>query len=242
VTRFGTLPAPFPYDRSGDVIARDDILYVGNFLLDYLKINSDAEIRIANALDISKAGELAELTPYLPQFRTPGAPWPPTGWTGGRGAMDDPRVGPSSERNVPRWDGLPMLTRSTEFPDWPGGGVPTSTRFAPYVARPLFHVEPGLPASEEPRVDTLYLYRANQYMLDPGPTNTDGKPMWLHYWGDLHGEVSWVGAPIWNFERTQLQQVMDRVLGRFGLQRNPNPATRVGPGSAHDRTTGREGV
>jgi hypothetical protein len=240
-TRFGVLPAPFPYDRSGDRPARNDILYSGNFLFDFMKLNADTEVRITNPQDLSKAGELHGMTPYLPANRTPGAPWPPTGWTGGRGPTDDPRVGPSSERNVPRWDGLPTLTITTEFPNWPGG-VPQSTPFAPFIARPLFHLEPGLPPDAEPRLDTLYLYRANEYNLSPVPTNADGKPIWLHYWGGLHGEVSYVSAPIWYFERTQLQQVVERVLRRFGLQKISDPRRWTGPGSAHDPTTRREGT
>jgi hypothetical protein len=239
VTRFGSnSPAFFPYSgqlTGGARPSRDSILWPGNFMYDYMKLYSQLDkVDIAGAGDIlSDLDELYAMTPYLPEYSTPGAPWPPEGPppVTERGPADDPRVGPAASRNVGRWAGLPLLTFTTEFPDWPTA-LPTTTKIVPYVSLPNAITEGAPPVSV---LDTLYLYRAKAFRLKASRDWPDGKPVWLHYWGSAHGQVNWTSAPIWLFERTQLQLVADRILAQFGFTRNTDPRTWTGPGSVRDR-------
>jgi len=242
VTRFGgSTPAFYPYNgqlTGGARPSATSILWPGNFLLDYMKVYSQMDkIDNAGAGDIlSDIDELVGMTPYLPEYRTPGAPWPPEGPppVTERGPADDPRVGPSSERHVGRWAGLPMLSFTTEFADWPTA-LPTSTKLVPYVSLPNVATE-GSPSVSV--LDTLYLYRAKQFRLRSARDWPDGKPVWFHYWGAAHGQMNWTSAPIWLFERTQLQLVADRILAQFGFTRNPDPRTWTGPGRVRDDRDG----
>ena len=239
VTRFGTAsPAFFPYTgqlAGGTGPSRDSILWPGNFLYDYLKLHSQMDrIHYAGAGDdLFDEDELVGATPYLPEYRTPGAPWPPEGPppVTERGPADDPRVGPASSRHVGRWAGLPLLTITTEYPDWPTT-LRTSLETVPYVSLPNEITEGSPPLSV---LDTLYLYRAKQFRLRAARDWPDGKPVWFHYWGGAHGQVNWTGAPIWMFERTQLQLIADRVLAQFGFTRGRDPRTWTGPGAVRDR-------
>jgi hypothetical protein len=239
VTRFGgSAPAFFPYTgqlTGGTAPSASSILWPGNFLYDYMKVYSQLDkVDIAGAGDrLSDLDELVGMTPYLPEYRTPGAPWPPEGPppVTERGPTDDPRVGPSSSRHVGRWAGLPMLTFTTEYADWPTA-LGTSTKVVPYVSLPNEVTEGSPPVSV---LDTLYLYRAKQFRLRAARDWPDGKPVWFHYWGAAHGQVDWTSAPIWLFERTQLQLVADRILVQFGFQRNLDPHTWTGPGTIRER-------
>lgn len=240
VSRFTSSPAFFPYMGGGTRPSAGSILWPGDFLYDYMKVRSQMDlIDFGGAGDIlSTNDELVGMTPYLPEYRTPGAPWPPEGWTGGRGPTDDPRVGPSSSRHVARWSGLPMLTITEEFDAgqplaWPSP-LPASLKTVPYVSLPLILTEGSGPGTQSV-LDTLYLYRGKQYYLRAARDNPDGKPVWFHYWGSEHGQISWTGAAIWYFDRLQLQTVADKVLAQFGFTRNPDPRTWTGPGSVRLR-------
>jgi hypothetical protein len=239
VTRFtSSAPAFFPYNgqlTGGARPSATSILWPGNFLYDYMKLYSQMDkVDFAGVGDpLSDLDELSGMTPYLPEYRTPGAPWPPEGPppVTERGPADDPRVGPSSSRHVGRWTGLPLLSFTTEFPDWPTA-LPTSTRVVPFVSLPNVITEGSPPVSV---LDTLYLYRAKAFRLKAARDWPDGKPVWFHYWGSAHGQINWTSAPIWLFERTQLQLVADRILAQFGFTRNTDPRTWTGPGSVRDR-------
>lgn len=254
-TRFGSSPAPYPLMSGGNRPDLSHILWPGDFLYDYMKIRSQVDIinqaGAGNNLDIDD--NLLYMIPYLPQFHTPGAPWPPEGWTGGRGPDDDPRVGPASAANLAKWDGLPKLSITTEFPDWPSP-LPSSIDNIPYVSVANSILETfsqdttgGRPPSVTvSTLDTLYLYRTidRGYKIRASRDWPDGKPVWFHYSGwdygtAPHGQVNWTSAPIWVFERTQLQVVADKILAQFGLTRSRDRRTWTGPGSV---VTDRVGV
>lgn len=176
-------------------------------------------------------------TPYLPEFSTPGRPWPLGDWSGSRGPLDDPRVGPSAERLLPRWDGLPFLSLTTEFTSWPRP-LPTRVASIAYLAGPnsiVEDVDPGPEFDMQSTLDTLYLYRSYFYERPsrPNSRNPDGTPVMCSYWGDDHGPVVWSGLPLWYFEREQLRQLAKVVLGNFGFTPKESPATWTGPGDGH---------
>jgi hypothetical protein len=244
ISRFSRPSAPFPFVSTGDAASSTSILWPGNFLYDNLKVRSEMDL---NSRRRQPRKEMVDLIPYLPEYRTPGAPWPatPENWIGGRGPMDDPRVGPSSVRNMvdtlcagpDTWEGLPMLTRTTEFPDWPLPLQATEENVA-YVARDNFILEDhdGTPITpKQSRLDTLYIMRADGYRLDNRPDESDGKPVVFYYWGGDHGPVAWMSLRAWWFERTQLRELARMIMSKFGLQRIEDPQQRRGPQSAHSR-------
>lgn len=208
----------------------------GTFLYDYLMLRSrfDSGGRNANGSD-----RMVGATSYLPENHTAGARWPlDTTKVITRGPCDDPRVGPASARNVSRWGGLPCLSITTEFADWPVT-LPTSFANVMYISRSLIVIE-DVGGAFESRLDTLYLYRAASYLSSPTIINADGKPVMVSYWGRDHGPVVWTTLPLWVFERTQLQAIAERVMTNFGIARNPDPSTWTGPGSAQWLLPGNE--
>jgi hypothetical protein len=213
----------------GEVVAEPGM---GTFLYEFLKFRSGLNV---GGTSFFGDDDLIGTTPYLPRFATPGRPWPLDDWRGGRGPMDDPRVGPSADQNLARWGGLPYLSFTTEFPDWPLP-LPKRLEDLAYVSEPNHLLEdpdmdPRTPA--ESRLDTLYLYRAKQYNLSASSTNPDGKPVSHSYWGDEHGHYVWCDLPLWFFERQQLIELTDQVLGNFGLVRSSDRQRWTGPGSAN---------
>lgn len=206
----------------------------GSFLYEFGKLRSQL---VEGGVGIWDTDYLTAGTPYLPAYETPGRPWPPDGWTGGRGEFDDPRVGPSAERHSDRWGDLPYLSLSTEFGTWPRP-FPTKLSHVTYVSTPNHILEDldGNPeTSQESTLDTLYLYRAKSYVLSGSPSNPDGKPVMVSYGGEEHGAFVICTLPLWFFERTQLRDLAGSVLGNFGLQRKPDRRTWTGPGSANER-------
>lgn len=239
VERYSGSPAPKPYTHAGDRPSAGSILWPGNFLYDYMKVRTEM-LNNGYIGYYADPENLKDAVPYLPQFRTPGAPWPYTGWTGGRGAMDDPRVGPSSQRNVPTWDGLPFLTLRTDPTDLPVGATnPPDLRDAIfYISAPTFIQEDSIPGPRQglySTLDTLYIMRARIYDLATQNINADGKPVMFYYHGADHGEIGWTTLPLWWFDRVKASQLADVMLGRWGYVRNPNRQAWTGPGSVHDR-------
>jgi hypothetical protein len=249
VSRYpGQAFASFPYKSDGEGPSATSILWPGNFLYDFLHARSQIDLNTDGFFTADK--ELVDMIPYLPKHRTPGAPWPPVpGETPPRGPTDDPRVGPSADRNLDPiqsaggWgipaisQDLPMLTITTEWPDWPRE-IPTSLDGISYVSLPNYILEdhdgdPGTPMVS--RMDTLYLMRAVKEVISTSPGNPDGKPVFFFYWGEDNGPVAWTSVNIWMFERTQLRSLAEIVLSKFGMIRNQNPKDWAGPGSVHDR-------
>ena len=187
----------------------------------------------------SRGGDLmVGATPNLPQFATPGRTWPPSTWTGSRGPNDDPRVGPAAVRNLERWDGLPQLNLTAEYPNYPIR-LPSSLGDVVYVGganQIVEDLDPGPGVDLRSTLDTLYLYRGATYRNEPysdGTPTSDGKPAMLAYQGGPGGLVVWSTIPFWYMDRRQMQQVADVVLGNMGITRRPNPAEWTGPGTAH---------
>jgi hypothetical protein len=206
VSRYGAIPfARYPLDSAGDAPSQNSILWPGNFLYDFMHARSQIELNTRDFFPTPK--EYVDLVPYLPQFRTPGAPWPPVpGATPKRGSMDD------------------MLTITTAWPDWPRR-IPGSLDDISYISLPNFILEnhdgdPGTPKLS--RLDTLYLGRANKEIISTRPTESDGKPVFFFYWGDDHaGDICWTSVNLWMFERTQLQALAEVVLRNFGHHKDP---------------------
>jgi hypothetical protein len=191
----------------------------GSFFYDLLGARS----RIDKSGSDSFGGDVStQVVPYLPDFATPGRPWPPdTTHVTQRGSCDDPRVGPSAARNLTSWPGLPCLTITTEFSSWANGFPPAFASF--YFSLPL-HIA-GL--------DTLYLYRAKTYNPAALYSNADGKPVMFSYQAEGHGPVVWTDLPLWMLDRSELRQLAASVLGHFGFTPQPNPTLWTGPGSAN---------
>jgi hypothetical protein len=249
VSRFPGLPfARYPFKRDEDGPSPTSILWPGNFLHDFLHARSRIDLNSFGFFILD--GELVDMIPYLPKHRTPGAEWPPVpGEIPPRGPTDDPRVGPSADRNLDPvqsaggWgipaisQDLPMLTITTEWPDWPRA-IPNLLDDISYVSLPNLILEDHDGNSATPmvsRLDTLYLMRAVREIISTSPERADGKPVFFYYWGDDNGPIAWTSVNIWMFERTQLRTLAEIVLSKFGLFRNPSPKAWTGPGSVHDR-------
>jgi hypothetical protein len=248
VSRFQTQFARFPYASTGDGASSTSILWPGNFLYDFMHSRSQMNLNTDGFFTAPK--ELVDMVPYLPKHRTPGAPWPPLpGATPPRGPEDDPRVGPSSSRNLDPSESaggwgipaiaqdLPMLTLTTEWPDWPRR-LPPALDDITYVSLPNFILEDhdGNPGTAKvSRLDTLYILRAVREIIATRADEPDGKPVFFYYWGDDHGPIAWTSVNIWMFERTQLQVLAEIILNKLGQFKNPNPKTWTGPTSAHRR-------
>jgi len=235
VTRFpGNGPAPFPYRGEGTRADRQHILWPGNFMYDYMKIQSGIDIADqGGAGDIQSVNDnYGDFIPNLPQFMCTDAPWPPDGWTGQRTATCDPRVGPASVRNLPTWDGLPIIPMQTEFNFWPTH--PPSSIACPYVSMATSI------SSNDAEFDTLYFGRCLAQRIRSASDWPDGKPVWFHVTDHTGAgwELDWTGIPLWYLDRTQLQIACGKVLEKFGFTRNTNPLTQTGPGAveldAHD--------
>src|SRR5262249_50243157 len=134
------------------------------------------------------------------------------------------RIGPSSAKNLPTWDGLPILPMQTEFNFWPT--PPNKSIACDYVSL-ANSISPT-----EAELDTLYLGQCLQQKIRGAADWPEGKPVWFHV-TDLTGagwELDWTAIPIWLLDRTQVQIAVGKVLGKFGFQKNTNPRTQTGPG------------
>lgn len=230
----GNGPAPYPF-RTSDIKAdRTHILFPGNFMYDYMKI--------LNGMDIAGQGGAGDnldpnqnygtdihtgggaFIPYLPQYMCSDSPWPPDTYTGYRTATCDPRIGPASARNLPTWDGLPILPMQTEFNFWPT--QPPRVIACDYISL-ANSVDPN-----QAEMDTLYLGQCLQQRIRGASDWADGKPVWFHVTDHTGAgwELDWTAIPIWYLDRTELQIAVGKVLGKFGFQKNTNPLTQTGPG------------
>jgi hypothetical protein len=84
-------------------------------------------------------------------------------------------------------------------------------------------------------LDTLYLNQGRDY--DATNASGDGKPNGIHYHGSEHGEVVWLGFPLYYFEPDQARALVHRVMTVFGYPPvAPLHATRraAGAGRAPD--------
>ena len=218
--------------KPGDqVLQMSKVPKAGSFPYDYMRLRSTFGIGGGSA---AVPDYMVGATPYLPGYKTPGTPWPlDTVTTYVRGSCDDPRVGPGAARNAARWDGLPCLNLTTEFNNWPSGFV-SGVKGIFYVATPLSVLE-VLDLNTQKTgsgLDTLYLWKAVNYIGGRRSSNPDGKPVMCAYEGINSGPVVWTGMPLWYFDREQLRQLAATVLGSFGIQRAGDPSTFHGPGSA----------
>lgn len=221
--------------RPGDtVFGMPRVPQPGSFPYDYMKMRS--YVAPGGSSNSNPANYLLSAVPFLPEHATPGRAWPhDTTRVYTRGVCDDPRVGPASARNRARWDGLPCLDMTHEFDDWPSGFL-TGVRSVSCVGSPnsiLEDLDPTDGVRIGSALDTLYLYRAKDYIGNARPTNPDGKPVMCAYEGIDHGSVVWTAMPIWYFDRQEVRQLTAKVLGSFGLTPQPNPALWTGPGSAN---------
>lgn len=180
-----------------------DVLRPGNFLYDFVHLRSDVGIGNSDLSAFTRGERLVGAIPHLPQFACPpGTSCPPD-------RSCDHRIGPSAVRTAVLWNDLPRLTLA----GCRGADAdPMLRNFAKvaYVDQPL----------HQPDLDTLYLYQA--LTCDPaGRNRPDGKPTALHYHGDEHGAVVWMGFPLYVFEREQGRQVVRSTLRNLGLGEVP---------------------
>ncbi len=213
-TRIGSGQARLPY-TSGEN-PRTDILRIGNFLFDFCHLQS--ELNTAGTVSsptLSIAQRLKSAIPYLPEFAcAPGQnPLPDR--------TCDPRIGPSAAKTAIKWSGLPRLTLRNYRGSIGADQVLGPPNLTWVITRPLFVTE-GAGATFRSVMDTLYLNQAREY--DPNSTRippSDGFPNAVHYYGSQHGEVVWMGFPLYFFERDQARLVVHKVLTNFNL----TPAT-----------------
>jgi hypothetical protein len=209
-----------PYTSGDD--ARNDILREGNFLYDFPHLRSQlntAGTVLNSFLTINQ--QMQACIPYLPEFATVpyGSPPPPD-------RSLDPRVGPSSERNLPRWAGLPRLTL-TDYRSANVNPAQRSINLTWIIDQPLFVTE-GTGAGFHSTLDTLYLCQAKVY--DPNHVQTppsDGFPNAIDYHGEDNGEVVWFGFPMYFFDLDKARTVAGIVLRNLGEV----PSTAPNPGA-----------
>lgn len=217
--------------RPGDqVFGLPKLAQPGQFMYDYMKLRVQYGIGGGNA---SPPDYLIGATPYQIGYATPGRPWPPDSTRTYTRACDDPRIGPASARNFPRWKGLPCLDITHEFDNWPSG-FPSGVKNVMFVALPNSILQVTDPTTNKvgSALDTLYLWHAVTYQGGARATIADGKPVMCAYEGLDSGPIVWTGMPLWFFDRTELQQLAKVVLGNFGIQPLSDPSTFRGPGSA----------
>src|SRR5262245_27757815 len=227
----GVLPACML--RPGDpVYSMPKTPQPGSFPYDYMRLRNTFIIGGSGA---SPPDYMVGATPNLPDNATPGRKWPPDSTQAiTRGPCDDPRVGLAAFRNKARWLGLPCLSMSKEFASWPSG-FPDGVKSVAYVAYPnsiIEDIDPTPGVKPGSALDTLYLWRATNYIAGGRATNPDGKGVMCAYEGFDSGPVVWTNMPLWFFDREQLRALTDKVMGSFGIQRQTDPALQKGPGSA----------
>ncbi len=183
---FSRFPPLIPYSAA-------NVLRSGSFLYDYLHFRSTLATSTQVGLRLRSA------IPFLPEFRGPAT-------AGDR--THDPRIGEGATRTAQRWSGLPRLTTAA----WRGSNPDPALRHVHLT----WHVATPLRVSEgdQPVVDTLYLFQAE--LLDMTATSFDGKPNGLHYHGTQHGQVVWLGFPLYYFEIEQARTLVHRVLSVLG--------------------------
>ncbi len=193
-----------PY-LSGDD-PRADILRPGDFLYDFLHLQSELNVTQGAPSGLTNNSRLIACLPYLPQYALPaGQPIPAD-------RSLDPRVGPSAAKTAAHgWNQLPRLPI---FAYRSSNGSVNNTFV---ITKPLFVTE-GTGASFTSVMDTLYLCMAKAY--DPNNVNnppSDGKPNAVDYYGAQHGEVVWFGFPLYFFDPVAARKVVQVVLTHLGV-------------------------
>jgi hypothetical protein len=209
-TRFGGLSVPFIPYVSDPSLTRQYALRPGCFLYDFMHLRSELNTAGTASTQFTRGEQLRGAIPWLPEFAGAGSSTDRT---------HDPRIGPSAERNVALWEGLPLLS----LRPYRGANADINQRsinLTWYVSKPL-HVTEGSGASVVSVLDTLYLLQARNYTGD-GTTGSngsfsDGQPNAVYYHGSDHGPVVWFGFPLYYFENDQARQAVNTVLRVLGV-------------------------
>ena len=190
-----------PYSSSPSP-PRSYVLRPGCFLYDFMHLRSELFTAGTPATQFTRGEQLRGAIPYLPRFRGPASDTDRT---------HDPRIGPTAERNVARWDDLPLLPLTTYRGANPDPAL-RSLNQTWYVSKPLQVVEDGVPA-----LDTLYLVQARDYSGDGRGAASDGMPDGVFYHGKDNPEIVWLGFPLTDFEPDASRAVVRAVLRNLGL-------------------------
>jgi hypothetical protein len=218
--------AQVPFTTGEDV--QDDILQLGNFLYDFIHLRSEVSTAGTSNVTSTFRQQMHSAIPYLPSFRCTSPP--PT-----QGRTCDPRIGPTAERNVADWGGLPLLVVGGYRDQAP---VANDRRYWPtyVVTQPLFVTE-AVGGQAVPVLDTLFIngalfYDANRTRIPP----SDGFPNALHYRGSDHGELVWFGFPMHFFPQDDARTTARIVLENLGL--TPATSGRRGASPFRSATSG----
>ncbi len=209
-TRFGTFVVPFIPYVADPAFPRAYVLRPGCFLYDYIHLRSELNTAGTASVQFTRGEQLKGAIPYLPEFAG-------TGTLTDR--SHDPRIGPSAERNVATWEGLPRFSLRA----YRGANADPNQRSVNltwYISKPLALSE-GTGAARIPALDTLYLLQARNYTGD-GTTGSnssfsDGLPNAVYYHGSDNGPVVWFGFPMYFFEPEQARQAVKTVLTVLGV-------------------------
>jgi hypothetical protein len=196
-----------PYGSSPS-IPRNYVLKPGCFLFDFLHLRSELFTAGTPSVQFTRGEQLRGAIPWLPAFRGPASD---------TDRSHDPRIGPSAERNLARWQDLPLLSLTTYRGANPDPAMRTLNQTW-YVSKPLSIVEDGAPA-----LDTLYLVQARDYSGDGHGALSDAFPNGVFYHGKDNPEIVWLGFPLTYFEPDQSRAVVRAVLRNLGLSPRQAP-------------------
>jgi hypothetical protein len=189
---YSSLPSP----------PRSYVLKPGCFLWDFMHLRSELYTAGTASTQFTRGEQLRGAIPYLPRFRGPAS---------NTDRAHDPRIGPTADRNVARWNDLPLLSLTT----YRGANPDVAFRSINqtwYVSKPLSIVENG-----EPALDTLYLVQARDYSGDGMGAVSDAHPNGVFYHGGDNPEIVWLGFPLTFFAPDDSRAVVRVVLRNLGL-------------------------
>jgi hypothetical protein len=195
-------PPPLAPFGSSASAPRSYVLRPGCFLWDFMHLRSEVVTAGTQQIQFTLPDQLRGAIPYLPRFR---------GEASETDRSHDPRIGPTAERNVGRWDDLPLLSLTTYRGASPDPAQ-RSINQTWYVSKPMDVVEDG-----ESALDTLYLVQARDYSGDGHGGRSDGKPNGLFYHGKDNPELVWLGFPLTYFEPDASRALVRAVLRNLGL-------------------------
>jgi len=200
---FGSgITSPFLPYGSNPSSPRSYVLKPGCFLRDFMHLRSELNTAGTPSVQFTRGEQLRGAIPYLPRFR---------GEASETDRTHDPRIGPTAERNVARWDDLPLLPLTTYRGANPDPAL-RSINQTWYVSKPLSIVEDGAPV-----LDTLYLVQARDYSGDGHGAASDAQPNGVFYHGTDNAEIVWLGFPLTFFEPDASRAVVRSVLRNLGL-------------------------
>jgi hypothetical protein len=197
----GFLPTP-PYTST--VPVRNRVLEPGCFLYDFLHLRSEINTAGTTSTQFTLGEQLLGCLPFLPAFRGPAS---------NTERSQDPRIGPSAERNVARWSDLPRLTVAP-YRGALADPLKRTINQTWYVSKPLTIVEGP---ADVPVLDTLYLLQSRDYSGDGIGALADALPNAVDYHGSENSEIVWLGFPLYYFEPDQARQLVRVVLRNLGL-------------------------